>query len=228
MCVCVCACVRVCVRACVCVCVCMLCVCVCVCVRTRVCVCACVCVRVCVCVCACCVFCGCCALALHASLLSSLLMHPLSRWQSRVHPTSTSSLPQVRVSSLAFTVSFHSSLGGEWSSLPLEWKDYMSANFIRLDPFEFCCIHVTPWCTHVAPWCTHVAPCCMHVAPCCIHVAPCCTHVSCREVLACPTILNMMGRVHWKECSLSTEEETSLAQQFRDTFQPFDFTDTDD
>ena len=50
----------------------------------------------------------------------------------------------------------------------------------------------------------------------------------CREVLACPAILNMMGRVHWKECSLSVEEETSLALQFRDTFQPFDFTDNDD
>ena len=49
-----------------------------------------------------------------------------------------------------------------------------------------------------------------------------------REVLASPPILNMPSRAHWKECSLSVEEETSLAQQFRDTFQPYDFTDTDD
>ena len=45
-----------------------------------------------------------------------------------------------------------------------------------------------------------------------------------REVLASRSVLNMPDRVDWKACSVSKEEETKLANLFRENFEPFDFT----
>ena len=45
-----------------------------------------------------------------------------------------------------------------------------------------------------------------------------------REVLAGRSVLNMPDRVDWKACSVSKEEETKLANRFRENFEPFDFT----
>lgn len=45
-----------------------------------------------------------------------------------------------------------------------------------------------------------------------------------REVLASPNLLNVPGRVDWKACKGSKEEETELASSFRRNFQPYDFT----
>ena len=45
-----------------------------------------------------------------------------------------------------------------------------------------------------------------------------------REVLACPEILNLPERVDWRPCSVSKDEETTMALEFRELFKPFDFT----
>lgn len=45
-----------------------------------------------------------------------------------------------------------------------------------------------------------------------------------REVLACESLLNMPQRIEWKACSVSKEEETHMAAQFRKDFEEFDFT----
>ena len=50
----------------------------------------------------------------------------------------------------------------------------------------------------------------------------------CREVLAGQSILNVPHRVDWKTCSLSFEEESKMAESFRQSFSTFDFTDDND
>ena len=47
----------------------------------------------------------------------------------------------------------------------------------------------------------------------------------CREVLCSPLLLAAPGKVDWRQCSVSKEEETKLTAQMRANFQPFDFTD---
>ena len=49
-----------------------------------------------------------------------------------------------------------------------------------------------------------------------------------REVLAGQSILNVPHRVDWKTCSVSFEEESKMAESFRQSFSTFDFTDDDD
>ncbi|XP_065902892.1 CWF19-like protein 1 [Dysidea avara] len=45
-----------------------------------------------------------------------------------------------------------------------------------------------------------------------------------REVLASGPVLDMTDRVDWKACSVSKEQETKLATNMRENFEPFDFT----
>ena len=47
--------------------------------------------------------------------------------------------------------------------------------------------------------------------------------LSCREVVASPSLLNMADRVDWKACKVSEDEEKKMAAAFRKKFQPFDF-----
>lgn len=49
-----------------------------------------------------------------------------------------------------------------------------------------------------------------------------------REVLASPLILNVPQKVNWKSCALSKEMEAKLTLEFRENFQPLDFTIEDD
>ena len=48
------------------------------------------------------------------------------------------------------------------------------------------------------------------------------------EVLASPLILNLPGRVDWRACLLTKDQETKLAEKFRAEFAPFDFTGSND
>ncbi|KAG8228296.1 hypothetical protein J437_LFUL007014 [Ladona fulva] len=45
-----------------------------------------------------------------------------------------------------------------------------------------------------------------------------------REIMASKNVLDLPGRVDWRDCSSNTEEEAALAKDFRTAFQPFDFT----
>ncbi|XP_023341614.1 CWF19-like protein 1 [Eurytemora carolleeae] len=45
-----------------------------------------------------------------------------------------------------------------------------------------------------------------------------------REVLCCPSLLDMEERADWKACKLSQEEEMEHTKEFRKLFSPFDFT----
>ncbi len=45
-----------------------------------------------------------------------------------------------------------------------------------------------------------------------------------REVLASRSLLNAEGRVDWRECKSSPDEEAEAAKTFRKMFEPFDFT----
>ncbi|KAK2568165.1 CWF19-like protein 1 [Acropora cervicornis] len=44
-----------------------------------------------------------------------------------------------------------------------------------------------------------------------------------REVLASPSLLNMVDRVDWKACKVSVDDEKKIVAAFRKKFQPFDF-----
>lgn len=45
-----------------------------------------------------------------------------------------------------------------------------------------------------------------------------------REILAHTLILNCQDKIDWKECALSKEQTTSIANRIRKEFEPFDFT----
>lgn len=47
--------------------------------------------------------------------------------------------------------------------------------------------------------------------------------LSCREVVASPSLLNLPDRVNWKDCKVSEDEEKEMAAAFRKKFQPYDF-----
>ncbi|CAM1328180.1 CWF19L1 (predicted) [Pycnogonum litorale] len=44
-----------------------------------------------------------------------------------------------------------------------------------------------------------------------------------REVLCSPPLLNMEDKIDWRKCEHTKDEETAAAAEFRDKFQPFDF-----
>lgn len=45
-----------------------------------------------------------------------------------------------------------------------------------------------------------------------------------RDVLSSPTILNCEDKADWRQCQLSKEEEIDYVKNFREKFQPYDFT----
>ena len=49
-----------------------------------------------------------------------------------------------------------------------------------------------------------------------------------REVLADESLLNLPEKVDWKDCKVSNMEEIEMAQNFKEKFKKFDFTQTDD
>jgi hypothetical protein len=49
-----------------------------------------------------------------------------------------------------------------------------------------------------------------------------------REVLASKAILDCEEKVDWRNCTLSKEGETALAQKLKAGFKPYDFTTADD
>ena len=70
---------------------------------------------------------------------------------------------------------------------------------------------------------------CVHVCVCVgVYVCDCYLLGTSREVLAGQSILNVSHRVDWKTCSVPFEEESKMAESFRQSFRTFDFTDDDD
>jgi hypothetical protein len=45
-----------------------------------------------------------------------------------------------------------------------------------------------------------------------------------RDVLSSPPILDCDDKADWRQCQISREEEISYVNEFREKFQPFDFT----
>ena len=47
-------------------------------------------------------------------------------------------------------------------------------------------------------------------------------------MLADESLLNLPEKVDWKDCKVSNMEEIEMAQNFKEKFKKFDFTQTDD
>jgi hypothetical protein len=42
--------------------------------------------------------------------------------------------------------------------------------------------------------------------------------------MASNTLLDLQDRIDWRECKTDKDQETKMAKEFRNAFQPYDFT----